>query len=299
MPRKPQPHPQTRKLKQSSLRDRLTHDSLFRTSADLPRIVELDISALNPNPEQPRTRFEPAALDELRQSIERHGLLQPLLARKAVGGENSRYELVAGHRRLEALKALGRMTAPAILVSGDPGELALVENLQRQDLDPFEEAVAVSRLMERHGYTQGEVGAVLGRRQNTVSALLALNRLPPKIRQEYAKQPDSLSRSLLIELAQIDDSQQQLRLWQIAKSGGLTVRDLRQKRRTGATADAATQSTAARKPKAVMNAASRLISDLRSLPKTAYQDVNLVTQLRELYDTIATIMETSTPEEQP
>src|SRR5918995_574717 len=125
LPTKP-PHPRPYKPKQPSLRDRLGRNSLFRTSADLPRVVELDIDALAPNPEQPRTRLDPAALDELRQSIERHGLLQPLLARKAAGGGEGSYELVAGHRRLEALKALGRNTAPAILVSGDPGELALV-----------------------------------------------------------------------------------------------------------------------------------------------------------------------------
>jgi len=263
-------------------------------------VVELDISALDPNPEQPRTRLDPVALDELRHSIERHGLLQPLLARKAVEGREGRYELVAGNRRLEALKALGRTTAPAILVSGDPGELALVENLQRQDLDPFEEAAAVARLMERHGYTQGEVGAVLGRRQNTVSALLALNRLPPKIREEYTRQANGVSRSLLIELAQIDDPQQQLRLWQISRSGGLTVRDIRQERRTRATTEGNVQQAAApvRKPKAVLNAASRLVADLKSLPLAACRDATLVARLRELQDTIARMLEALAPEGQ-
>jgi ParB family chromosome partitioning protein len=294
-------YPQSLKPKQPSLRDRLGRNSLFQTSADLPRVVELDIGTLDPNPEQPRTRLDPVALDELRHSIERHGLLQPLLARKAVEGREGRYELVAGSRRLEALKALGRTTVPAILVSGDPGELALVENLQRQDLNPFEEAAAVAKLMERHGYTQGEAGAVLGRRQNTVSALLALNRLPPKIREDYTQQTDGVSRSLLIELAQIDDPQQQLQLWRIVKLGGLTVRDMRQERRIGTIADGDAQPTAApvRKPKAVLRAASRLIADLRSLPPTAYQDATLVARLRELQDTIARRLEELAPEGQP
>jgi ParB family transcriptional regulator, chromosome partitioning protein len=292
LPTKP-PRPQPRKPKQPSLRDRLSRNSLFRTSADLPRVVELDIDALAPNPEQPRTRLDPAALDELRQSIERHGLLQPLLARKAAGGGEGSYELVAGHRRLEALRTLGRNTVPAILVSGDPGELALVENLQRQDLDPFEEAAAVARLMERHDYTQGEVGALLGRRQNTVSALLALNQLPPEICEDYMRQTNSVSRSLLIELAQINDSEQQLRLWQIVKSGGLTIRDMRLQRRMGTAAEGDTQPKAAavRKPKTVLSAASRLVADLRSLPPAAYQDATLVARLRELHDMIARMLE--------
>jgi ParB family chromosome partitioning protein len=177
------------------------------------------------------------------------------------------------------------------LVSGDPGELALVENLQRQDLDPFDEAAAVTRLMERHGYTQGEVGAVLGRRQNTVSALLALNRLPLGIREDYAHCANGVSRSLLIELAQIDDPQQQLRLWKIVQTGGLTIRDLRQKRRTGTTTEEDAQPAAAHKPKAVSNATLRLIADLKGLPQAAYQDANLVAQLRELYDTIGRMIE--------
>lgn len=207
-----------------SLSERVDRDSFFRLSADLPRLVEVDVAAVAPNPEQPRLRIDDAALEELKSSIERHGLLQPILVRRAETGEG--WVLVAGQRRLAATTALGRPTIAAIVTSGDPGEVALVENLQRQELDPFDTAAAVQRLMERHGYNQAAMGGILGLKQNTVSAMLALNRLPERIRSEYPTS-DKVSKSLLVELAAIADPQEQLRLWDAVKSGGLTVRDVR------------------------------------------------------------------------
>lgn len=209
-----------------NLRDRIGRDSLFQVSFDLPRIVEIDVQAIRPNPEQPRARLDEDGLAELKASIERHGLLQPILVQALPEG----YQLIAGQRRLEAVRALGRATVAAVTVSGDPGELALVENLQRQDLDPFEEARAVARLMQRHGYNQVEVGAIIGRKQTTVSALLALNRLPDRIKSEYA-QTKSLSRSQLIELSLLPQAARQLEVWDDIKDGRLTVRDLRAERR--------------------------------------------------------------------
>ena len=178
-----------------SLKGRIGRDSFFQLSADLPRLLELDVAAIAPNPEQPRQTLDAAAQAELAASIDRHGLLQPILVRRAEAGEG--WVLVAGQRRLAALQALGRSTVPAIVTSGDPGEVALVENLQRQELDPLETAAAVQRLMQRHGYSQTAMGEMLGLRQNTVSALLALNDLPERIRAEYPTS-DNVSKSLLV-----------------------------------------------------------------------------------------------------
>lgn len=207
-----------------SLKDRIDQDSFFRISADLPRLVEVDTGLVAPNPEQPRVRIDDAALEDLKESIARHGLLQPILVRRAEAGDG--WVLVAGQRRLAATIALGRPTIAAIVTSGDPGEVALVENLQRQDLDPFDSAAAVQRLMERHGYSQAAMGSILGLKQNTVSAMLALNRLPDRIRREYPTS-DKVSKSLLVELAAVPDRAEQLRLWDAVKAGGLTVRGVR------------------------------------------------------------------------
>lgn len=208
----------------TSLKERLDQDTFFRLSADLPRLVEVDTGAVRPNPDQPRLHLDDGALEDLKASIERHGLLQPILVRRADDGDG--WVLVAGQRRLAAMVALGRATIAAIVTSGDPGEVALVENLQRQDLDPFDTAAAVQRLMERHGYSQSAMGAILGLKQNTVSALLALNRLPERIRREYPTS-DGVSKSLLVELAAVTDPKEQLRLWDEVKASGLTVRGVR------------------------------------------------------------------------
>jgi ParB family chromosome partitioning protein len=249
-----------------SLGERVDRDRFFRLSADLPRLVEIDTGSVAPNPEQPRLRVDDAALDELKASIERHGLLQPILVRRAEDGGGG-WVLVAGQRRLAATAALGRPTIAAIVTSGDPGEVALVENLQRQDLDPFDTASAVQRLMERHGYSQAAMGGILGLKQNTVSAMLALNRLPARIRAEYPTS-DRVSKSLLVELAAVPDAGEQLRLWDAVKAGGLTVRDVRAARgQDGAPANRRQPGPAAADPlAAVVREAERLLGRLERLP---------------------------------
>jgi ParB family chromosome partitioning protein len=268
------------------VRDRLAGDRLFHLSADLPRVVELDVAAIAPNPEQPRAHLDPEALEGLKSSIERHGLLQPILVQRR---EGHGYVLVAGQRRLAAVAALGRATIAAILASGDPGEVALVENLQRQDLDPFEEAKGIARLMERHGYSQGEAGLVLGKKQNTVSALLALNRLPEAIREDYARTP-GVGRSLLIEIAQVQDPAQQRALWARVKAGASTVRDLRAERRV---AKAVTRSQAgpAAGLRRFVGAGEKLVRELHAAPVAL--DGELRDRLQALHASLGEILAAS------
>jgi ParB family chromosome partitioning protein len=246
-----------------SLRDRIDRDTLFQTSPDLPRVVEIDVAVIAPNPEQPRRLLDPDALEDLKTSIERHGLLQPILVRREAGV--SGFVLVAGQRRLAAIAALGRSTVAAIVTGGDPGEVALVENLQREDLSPFDEAEAVARLMARHGYSQAVMGQVLGKKQNTVSALLALTRLPDRIRQEYPT-TSRITKSLLIEIAQIADPPLQLKLWEEAKRGTATVRGARAARALPKPRPAGRPSPAAGR---VVAAGERFLRDLQGVHSTS------------------------------
>ncbi len=283
-----------------NLSDRVDRDSLFRLSPDLPRLVEVDVGAVAPNPEQPRLRVDAAALEELKASIERHGLLQPILVRRAEDGAG--WVLVAGQRRLAAAAALGRRTVAAIVTSGDPGEVALVENLQRQDLDPFDTSAAVQRLMERHGYSQAAMGGILGLKQNTVSALLALNRLPARVRAEYPTS-DKVSKSLLVELAAVPDPAEQLRLWDAVKAGGLTVRGVRAARASGggggdkpqaaATPTAAAAAGGDADPLAgLVPDAERLLRRLRRLPADGQAgSAGAFERLRALHRTIGRELE--------
>ena len=217
----------------TALGDRLKKDMFFGTSADFPQIVELKLAQIVPNPDQPRKTFDAEALAELARSIEKHGLIQPITV-KRYDGDDDRYLLVAGERRFRAFEQLGRPTIPAIITTGDAEEIALIENIQREDLNPLEEAEALERMMDRYHYTQEELGKVIGKAQNTVSEVLQLNTLPPSIKDEYrTSDTRTMSKSALVELTRIKDAKHQKAVWEAMKAGRWTVRDARTaKRRT-------------------------------------------------------------------
>ena len=142
------------------------------------RVMRLGVETIHPNPRQPRRLFDEAALRELAASIRRHGILQPLTGRRRTGG----WELVAGERRLRAARLAGLEMVPCIEAEVDEREsalLALVENLQRQDLHYFEEAAAIADYLRRSGATQEEAAAQLGRSAPAVANKLRLLRLSP------------------------------------------------------------------------------------------------------------------------
>jgi ParB family chromosome partitioning protein len=142
----------------------------------------LPIDSLSPSPLQPRTTFDEAELDELAQSIRQNGVLQPILARqRAAGG----YEIIAGERRWRAAQRAGVHELPAIVRQLDDDqalELALVENLQREDLNPLEEAEAYQRLVARFGHTQEAVAQVIGKSRSHVANMIRLLELPPYVK---------------------------------------------------------------------------------------------------------------------
>ncbi|MBL0058670.1 MAG: ParB/RepB/Spo0J family partition protein [Elusimicrobia bacterium] len=146
-------------------------------------ISKISIDKIRPNRYQPRTRFSPDSLQELADSIKIHGLAQPLLvAPSAVPGE---FELVAGERRLRASRMAGLVDVPCVVrtvTERERHELSLVENLQREDLNPIEEAESVRRLMEEAGLTQEEAARRLGKSRSAVANKLRLLELPQMLR---------------------------------------------------------------------------------------------------------------------
>jgi ParB family transcriptional regulator, chromosome partitioning protein len=240
----------------------MAKDPLFGLSENFPKLLELKLAQLCPNPDQPRQTLDQEALHELAASIEKHGLIQPITV-KEHSGEEGVFIVVAGERRWRAHELLNRETIFAILTTGNPDEIAIIENLQREDLNPIEESAALLRLMERHNYTQTELGQVIGKAQNTVSALLRLNDLPDRIKAEYPTS-DKISKSVLIDIARLKSAEDQLKLWKQAQSGSLTVRATRQKKEQGEVRD-------------VQTPTQRLISTGRSfikkLKKTQRDDV--------------------------
>ncbi len=145
--------------------------------------LEVDIDLIEPNPEQPRTHFDDAKLEELAQSIRANGLVQPLLLRRAPGG---RYQLVAGERRWRAAQRAGLHKVSSV-IREIPNEkllpLALIENIQRQELNPIEEAMAYQKLIQEFGLTQDEVARQVGKDRSSIANYLRLLKLPAEIQK--------------------------------------------------------------------------------------------------------------------
>ncbi|MCB9129521.1 MAG: ParB/RepB/Spo0J family partition protein [Anaerolineales bacterium] len=176
-------------------------------------VAEVSLADIAPNPRQPRDNMEPAALEELAESIRTHGLIQPLVLTLAPDGSASRYYLVAGERRWRASGMAGLTSVPAIVKDVSPQgmlELALVENVQRADLNPLEEAAAYYSLVEEFGLTQEVVAARVGKSRVAVANSLRLLRLPDaakeavvrgQIREGHARALLGLADDALIEQA--------------------------------------------------------------------------------------------------
>ncbi len=162
------------------------------------KLYDLPIGGLNPDPNQPRKSMDPQALEELTASVTRVGIIQPLLFR--VDAESANLILVAGERRFKAAQLAGLATVPGICVEGNPSEIALVENLLRQDLTSVEEAEALQRLKEEQQYTDEQLSGVIGKARTTISDIMLINRLPLEIRDE-CRGDQKISKSALIEIA--------------------------------------------------------------------------------------------------
>lgn len=184
--------------------------------------VVLKISEIEPNRSQPRKEFDEKALGELAESISRHGLLQPLLVRPlTLGG----YEIVAGERRYRAARMAGLTEVPVIireLTEAETMELALIENLQREDLTPLEEAEGYSVLINSHGFTQEEVAQSVGKSRPAVANALRLLTLPESI-AEYLKD-GSISAGHARALLMLESEEDMKELAQLIISKSLSVR---------------------------------------------------------------------------
>jgi len=179
------------------------------------------------NPDQPRKHFDQEKLAELAASIGAHGLLQPIIVRRAAGG----FELLAGERRFRAAQLAGMDRLPALIYDvEDPLEVALIENLQREDLSPLEEAEALAVLTERHGYNHREVAELLGKSRPYVSNTLALTRLPESVKADLHREGRAVSRELLLGVAREEDPDAALGLWRRLQLDLLSVRRFREER---------------------------------------------------------------------
>lgn len=189
--------------------------------------VKVPIDLIVPDPDQPRKFFDKEALKELAASIKNKGVLQPVIVRK--GNDNFVY-LVAGERRLRASKMAGIDELPAVFTDGNPAEIALIENVQREDLKPIEEAEAYARMIDEYNYTQEALASVVGKGRTTITEILSLNKLPDNIKKE-CREDSFLSKRILIEIVKQKTPSKIFALYNKVRTANLKSDALREKTR--------------------------------------------------------------------
>jgi ParB family chromosome partitioning protein len=187
------------------------------------KIIYVKMEQVKPNPFQPRENFDHQSMEELTQSIREKGIIQPIVVRR----RGDYYELIAGERRFRAANLLNIKEIPAIIRDAedeDSLELSLIENIQRQDLNPIEEARAYQYLIDKFKVTQDRLGEVLGKSRASVTNALRLLKLPQEIQEEIRKGRISFAHGRA--LLELDDQNQQRRLTQEVIAKGLSIREL-------------------------------------------------------------------------
>ena len=187
-------------------------------------VTELEIGLIYPNPNQPRKHFDEEALQELSSSIKTHGVIQPLVVNK---GDDGRYMIIAGERRWRASNMAGLEKVPVVIknyTEKQIKEISIIENLQREDLNPIEAARAIKQLMDEYNLTQEVVSDRIGKSRSSVANTLRLLSLYPDVIKmiEDGRLSSGHARSLVV----IDDTTQQIKLAKQAADGKMSVRDL-------------------------------------------------------------------------
>ena len=189
------------------------------------KLYDMNIADLQPDPEQPRKYFDEEALAELKASIEKHGVLQPVLVRLSSDGA---LLLVSGERRYQASLLAGCRTIPAVFTTGEPAEISIVENLLRENLTAIEEAEAIERLRALHDYALADLTTVLGKSASTLSEILSLNKLPAEVKDDCRNDPKA-GRSILVLIARQKTPEKMAALYSKYKESGLTRGEIRKK----------------------------------------------------------------------
>lgn len=186
-------------------------------------IVNVDINKIVPNPRQPRSEFPQETLTELAESIRSQGVIEPILARP----KNGKYELIAGERRWRAARKAGLAIIPAIIKDfsdEESLELALVENLQREDLNPMEEAEAYAKLSSEFHQTQVDIAKKVGKDRSTVANMMRLLELPGEIQASLRRSQISVGHAR--PLLSLESETERLSLWKDVLKNNLSVRDV-------------------------------------------------------------------------
>ena len=201
--------------------DDLAHPiDTFTDDADAGKVVNVPVHSITPNPDQPRKYFDQQALDDLTASIREHGVLQPIIVRQ--NGENG-FTLIAGERRWRASKKAGLAKIPVLIrQKEDPAEIALIENVQRENLNPIEEAESLALLKERRALTDQQLANIVGKSRVMVTESLSLTRLPEAVKEQCLRADTYYSKRQLLQVLREPTPAAQLALWEAIRDGGLS-----------------------------------------------------------------------------
>jgi ParB family chromosome partitioning protein len=237
-------------------------------------IAPIPIESIDRNPFQPRLEFDPAALDELKRSIAQKGVIQPITVRRT----NDRYQLISGERRVRAAREAGLERIPAYIIAvrteEEMLELALIENLQREHLNPIEIAISYKRLIDECRYTQEEVSRKIGKDRTTVTNFLRLLKLPGPI--QIALRKGEISSGHARALVAIEDPEMQMGLFHRITGKGLSVRDVERLVREKATRGSG--------PKGRRATSGAVASSLTSIEEQLRQFLGTKVSVRMLHD---------------
>lgn len=247
------------------------------TNYEKGNLYTLELTKILTDPNQPRKYIDPQALDELAASIATLGVLEPILFRQ---DEEGNLFVVAGERRLEGAKKAGLANIPAIFVEGNQAEIALVENLLRQDLTAVEEAEALQALMVKQKYTQEQLGGIIGKAQNTLSEILSLNKLPQEVRDD-CRGDRTIAKSTLIAIAKKKQARSMASAYNAYKAKQQKVKTTRQKKNIN-------------EYQAIFDIMDKTITKIKSLDTSAWPDddkanfqtalINLKTEIENYLD---------------
>lgn len=245
------------------------NNSRTERKEEVKNISYINIEGIRPNPYQPRKQFNKAAMDELCDSIKQYGVIQPINVRRI--SANS-FELVAGERRLRAATMAGLKEIPAIVINVDDNDsavMALIENLQREDLSYMEEAEGYNNLINDHNFTQEELAQKIGKSQSTIANKIRLLKLPPLVKKILAD--NNLTERHARALLKLHDEQLQLRVLKHVCEKGLNV-----KRTEDLVERAIEKFTKEVKEKGPERKFTRTIKDIRIFVNTIRQAIDLM-----------------------
>jgi len=259
-------------------------------------VRHVDVDRITPNPEQPRLAMEQVSLDELAASIREHGVLQPILVRPLDNGE---FQLIAGERRWRASKAAGLATIPALVEEIDDDtalEISIIENLQREDLSPLDEAAMYERMVRDHGYSVRRLAQKLGKDKGYLENRLRLADAPPEVRELVSLRKDTLSHAY--ELMKVEDPKKRKRLAAQVARGELTLIKLRDKieghpsRSAPGPDEADAQATAgAAGDETAEDAAAAWTGRRKDIAADSLRDDSLVSAKAQLADAVETLLD--------